>query len=487
MNYPGFVGPSYTLRMKKADAEKCLNWYVELKEQGNPKSEMWLLPTPGLVAFATAVVDPVRAMFHQDGRAFSVIGATLYEVLSNGTLTSRGTVTLDSSPATICSSGGGGHQLFVTSGGDGYILDLDTNVFTTIAGLDVTMGAFLDGFFLALDTVNHTIRISEYYDGLTWDPLQFRVRAVAGDNWVSMTATHGEIWLFGSETYEVWNNTGAVPFPFAPIPNVSYNQGNVAPFSMALFGETVAWLGGNKQGQGTVLMGDQYAPKRISNHAVEFAIQQYLKDGFDIDDAVAFTYQEDGHTFYVLTFVDADATWVYDFVTGMWHERAFWQTAPPVPAHFEAWRPMYHCEAFGKHLVGDREDGVIYEMGLNFPADAGGFEIRRIRRVPYLGPENLQVTMSRLEVDMQTGIGAISGQGEDPMVMFRQSKDGGQTWGNERMKSAGPRGVSKARVYWNQLGSARGGQRVMEISVSDPVQPWCIAGAYLRPPEVADI
>ncbi|MFE1676613.1 hypothetical protein ACFMJE_18460, partial [Acinetobacter baumannii] len=61
-----------------------------------------------------------------------------------------------------------------------------------------------------------------------------------------------------------------------------------------------------------------YTGKRISTHAIEYAIQSYST----ITDAIAFTYQQEGHSFYVLTFPTADKTWVFDVSTELWHERA---------------------------------------------------------------------------------------------------------------------------------------------------------------------
>ena len=64
-----------------------------------------------------------------------------------------------------------------------------------------------------------------------------------------------------------------------------------------------------------------------------------------------------------------------------------------------------------------------------------------------------------------------------PHVMLRLSNDGGKTWWNEMMRSAGKLGEYLHRVRWNRLGCAR--RRVFEISVSDAA-PWRIIGAYLE-------
>ena len=71
-------------------------------------------------------------------------------------------------------------------------------------------------------------------------------------------------------------------------------------------------------------------------------------------DAEAYTYTEDGHYFWVISFPTADATWVYDVTTKLWHERA-WLSGGTLHRH----RSRGHAYVFGKHLVGDWETGTI--------------------------------------------------------------------------------------------------------------------------------
>lgn len=475
--YPGFIGPSYVSQSLIADAEQTINFYTEILQAEAAKNRMALYPTPGFQDYASTSLSPIRGMFYQNGRMFAVIGFEFVEV-AGGVITLLGTVDSDNKPATISSSGDGGNQLFITSGGSGYIFDLVSSVFTHIVGLQATQGGFLDGFFLALDTVNSTLRISNYFQGLTWDPTQFRVRGLAADRWTGMIVIQSTIFLFGTQTYEVWQNTGAAPFPFGPILGYFFAEGLGARFSLSRLGDFPAWLSLNDQGAGRVFVAQGYAPVPISNHAVENAIQGYARMGLDTSDAVSFTYQEDGHEFYCLTFPTVDTTWVYDRSTQQWHQRLIWVDDGLVPAHWEAWRPLYHVYAFGKHLVGDRLLGKIYEMGLQLFLDVGGVPLRRLRRAPAVASGMSRVFFPRFELDMQVGIGLSTGQGSDPQVMMRTSNDGGLTFGSERRRSAGKQGKYLTHVYWNKCGQALDGRRVFEVNVSDPV-PWRLINAYL--------
>ena len=62
---------------------------------------------------------------------------------------------------------------------------------------------------------------------------------------------------------------------------------------------------------------DNGIPRRISTHAIEDAWRGYTL----VSDAYTMSYSYEGHKFIVLTFPTANATWVYDISTNLWHER----------------------------------------------------------------------------------------------------------------------------------------------------------------------
>ena len=115
------------------------------------------------------------------------------------------------------------------------------------------------------------------------------------------------------------------------------------------------------------------------------------------------------------------------------------------------------------------------------PVSTTTYTIRRQRRwlLPS-SPDNKRMTIPTLELLMRTGIGLTAGpsgspvQGEDPQVMLRISKDGGNTWGFEQRRSAGTIGNYKDRVRWlRATGLYR--NAVAEITMTDPVDVQWIA------------
>lgn len=473
--YPGFLGPSYQSTSYMADRERLINWLLEPTESASASSKYCLLPTPGFATFASVGQAPIRGQIDvpdpSGERSFFVAGYAFYELFSDGTTTQRGSVASDANPATISWNGATGGQLFITSGGVGYGYDLATNVLTAgVTALPATMGAFLGDRFLALDAATSTLQASNLLS-TTFDPTMIAVRSQAADPWVSMTVVHNEIWLWGKETGEVWYDSGAFPFPFEPIPNAIFEQGIAAPFSATRDGSPLQWVGQNAQGARVIWQANGYIPQRVSTHGIEAQLAAMS----DVSDAVSFTYQENGHPFWMPVFPTGNAAFHFDAGIGpeSWGERLHWNTTTGL---WEALRVWTHCYAFGKHLVGDRQTGTIYEMASTIYTDVGGTPMRRLRQPPRLAFDQKRVTYDRLELVMDVGVGLTTGQGVDPQVMLRSSRDGGQTWGAERWRSAGALGAYQTRVFWTRLGDAR--NRVDQIIVSDPV-PFRIVDATL--------
>lgn len=474
MLYPSFCGGAYVSQSPIADAEQTINWYVEPMEVPGATTRLALYPTPGVETITTSTSVQGRAHFAQGGREVAVIGANVVEIDSVGAQTSRGTVAIDQYPATICTNGEGGDQLFVTSGNNGYILNLSTNVFTQVRTGATRQGAAIDGYFLALDADTATVYLSDLLDGTTWDPTQFAQRSIQSDPWIALKVLDRFVWLLGSETSEVWYNAGTFPFPFAPHPSGLVDYGTAAAFSPEVVGGTLIWLGATADGVGPVLRAAGFSPDIISTFPLSVAFSAYDT----LVDAIGDTYQELGHTFYLLTFPTANATWAYDATTSMelppalrWAERGTWISESN---RYDAWRPLFHAFAFNEHRMLDRETGALYRMRADLGFDADSRPIRRLRRAPAIFAENQRLFVASFELFLEPGLGLASGQGSDPQVAFRHSQNGGKTWSSERLRSAGAIGAYGTRTQWTRCGSGR--RWTPEIVVTDPV-PFRILGA----------
>jgi hypothetical protein len=478
MEYVGFVGPSYTSQSATADQEDLINWYLERMESPGAVSKSALYPTPGVTELSAHTSGPGRANYFMDGRQFSVIGTTLIETDEAGTtLTNRGTVALDSNPATITGNGDGGGQLFITSGGNGYNYNLSTDTLTQIAALNgiATMGDLLDGYFLALDASTSKVYASELLDGTTWTTgSSFAQRSGAPDPWRAIKVVGQTIWKFGEHTSETWYDSASTPYPFSRTSYGTIPYGIVAPFSAAVADGQIIWLGASKHGEAMVLRASGALAEPIST----FALHRTFANYGTISDAQADVITYQGHTFYRLHFPSADITWAYDLQSGHWFK---WVTWISEDNEFVACRARWAVMAFGEHRTLDSSTGSVYRLAEDLTTDVDDRPIRRVRRAPALVSENQRIYFPGFEVLLESGLGTATGQGANPRVMMRMSNDGGKNWSPEHLGNAGAVGEYWRRVRWNRLGMAR--QRVFEISVSDPI-PWRIVASYLTPDPV---
>jgi hypothetical protein len=370
-----------------------------------------------------------------------------------------------------------GTQIFLACNPDGFIYNEVTNVFAKITDPDftgaVTVG-YLDGYFVYNEPNSQKVWVTQLLDGTSVNPLDFASAEGSPDGLVAININHREAWLFGTDSVEVWYDAGLADFPLTQIQGAFNEIGCVATFSIAKLDNALFWLGTDARGQGIVYRANGYTGVRVSTHAIEYAIAQYG----NISDAVAYTYQQEGHAFYVLTFPTGNATWVYDVSTQSWHERAGWDTSL---GQFTRHRSNCQCNFGGNTVVGDYQNGNIYTLDLSVYADNGGIQkwLRSWRALP-TGTNNLRRSSQHsLQLDCESGTGLNTGQGSDPEIMLRWSDDGGHTWSNEHLSKMGKIGQYYRRVFWRKLGmTLKLRDRVYEVSQTDPVKA-VIVGAEL--------
>jgi len=465
------LGSTYVARSVNAADARMVNLFPEIIPEGG-KEPAFLNRAPGLKFKLTVGSGPIRGLWQFGGNMYVVSRDKLYKVDSNYTVTTLGTVSGINGPVSMADNG---TQLFVACNGPSYIYNAQIGVFQQITDGDfpgaVTVG-YLDGYFVFNEPNSQKIWVTALLDGTSIDPLDFASAEGSPDGVVGIIVDHREVWVYGTNSVEVWYNSGNADFPLFRIQGAFNELGCVAAYSIAKMDNGLFWLGQDARGQGIVYRANGYTGQRISTHAIEWQIQQYG----NLSDAIGYTYQQDGHSFYVLIFPSANATWVYDVATQAWHERAGFTNG-------EFTRHRSNCQVFFNSdvLVGDYQNGNIYAFDLDNFSDNGSIQkwLRSWRALP-TGQNNLKRTAQHsLQLDLETGVGLNLGQGSDPQVMLRWSDDGGHTWSNEHWVSIGKIGEFYRRAIWRRLGmTMKIRDRVYEVSGTDPVKI-AIMGAEL--------
>jgi hypothetical protein len=312
------LGQAYVARSVNAADNRMVNLFPEaIPNEG--KEAGFLNRAPGLRLAVTVGDGPIRGLWSFNDRMYVVSGNTLYKLNTDYDIRTIGAIA-GTGPVSMSDNG---TQLFVAANGPGYIYNSVTDAFQQINDVDypgaVTVG-YLDGYFVFNEPNSQKVWVTSLLDGLSVDPLDFASAEGSPDGLVALIINNREAWLFGTNSIEVWYDAGTPDFPLARIQGASNEIGCVAPYSVAKLDNSVFWLGQDARGQGIVYRNSGYTGIRASNHSIEWQIQQYG----DISNAIAYTYQQDGHSFYVLTFPTVQKTWVYDVSTQSWHERAGW-------------------------------------------------------------------------------------------------------------------------------------------------------------------
>ena len=437
------VGSSYHLADRKAAVQRSVNAYPEKLD-----GENWrMVGTPGEVEIA-AMGAGCRGSKVVGSRMFWVAGSTLYEVTAGGTTTSRGTLSTSSG---FVGMDDNKTQLAIVDGANLYVFTLATNTLTLVVSAgwrgsnDVVE---IDGYFVFVDPDTDQFYLSAIDDGATLDALDFSSADSAPDDIVTHRVSHRQLWLFGSESTEIWINSGGADFPFVRYQSYTLDIGCVGTRACIAAADTLIWIGKTDRGSGIVYMASGNQPTRVSTIAVEKALQ----GSTDLSSATMWAYQIEGHEFVGINAPGLETTWVFDAAVQQWHERGEWDAG---------WLPLRSrlVTAYnGQHYAGD-EYGSLVRLDATAYSLAGR-TLQRERTWPHLVQPSMEpVSYRGLELGMTTGHGGS--------ITLEISNDGGYNFGPALIRSLGATGRWLERIRWLGLGTAL--NRVFRLRMSDAV------------------
>lgn len=445
---------SYRSRSLPVSSQRLINGYMEQQPQG-AKSQTPIFGTPGITLFSTCGTGPVRNMWVMAGVLYVVSGQNLYSVTSAGLSTNVGGAILGTGWVSMSDNG---TQLCIVNGTQGYIYTV-ANGFQLITDPNFNPAqtvTFFDNFFVFAHTNTNQFFISNTLDGTTYMALAFASAEVSPDLVLACINQQENLLIFGQKTIETWYDSGDVNFPFQRYDGATIERGCSAPFSIIKEDNSVFFLGDDL----IFYRLNGVVPVRISTHAIEWAWSQYPT----VADATIWTHTWQGHKFLVLTFPTANATWVFDIATNMWHERISYNSANE---SMKRWRVSAGTPCYGQIMVGDNYTGKIGFLDSSDFTEYGN-TIKMAMISPIAHSDRKRIFISRFEIDAETGVGLTIGQGSNPQYMLDFSDDGGRTWSAQQIwDTAGMIGQYRTRLRWLRGGSFR--QRVYRLSITDPV------------------
>lgn len=470
MRIRGFINGAYSLPSLALECQRAVNMFPEINEAKTaPNSEIGhLIKVYGNRPYLTLPKTPVRGLYTSSKAVlYGVGGDHLYEIKSTNEIVDRGELLTSTSRVSMIDNG---FQLGIVDGTYGYSYALTGA--SPVA--KITSGAFYSGDsidFMDTQVIVPRKGTMEYHwsglnDVTSWNALDYAVAMKSPDPLITARVFGSQVWVLGPGSTEVHQNTGRT---FEPIQGAHFAIGCASAACVQVMEESLIWLDASAEGYGTVWRAQGLSPERISTHAIEKALQAKS----DLSGAFAWSYKEGGHAFYCLTLPYDTSTWCYDLSTGQWHERV------SVDTHNREKVSRIGCHAFAynRHFCGDSTTGDIYVMDPAYQFD-GTTPLLWKRTSPHINQNNEPIVISEFALDIETGVGLDgAGQGSDPVVFLRYSKDRGRNWTPPIPASMGKRGEYRTRVVWRRLGMSR--DWVFEVSGSDPV-PINILGAEIR-------
>lgn len=453
-----FGSNSYQLDSLKVSAQRCVNGYAEFQPP-DAKTQVPIFGSPGITTFVTVGHGPIRGMFRMGSYAYAVSGTEFWRIDRAGTTLLLGTGIGGLNVVSIDGSTAG--QIVIVNGVNGWYYDTaSTASFVQIADPQFNAAAtatFIDGYFVFDWLGTNKWFISGLLAGSTYAALDFASAESHPDNVLAVKNRKSALLVFGEETIEIWDHTGASTFPFQKIKGATIDRGIAAALALASEDDAIFMLGEDR----VFYRFDGGGLKRISTHAIEKAWQAYST----VDDAFCFPLIYGGHKWIVLTFPTIGKTWVTDIATNyLWHERVSYDSGGAEVK----WRANAAVKAFGKQLVGDANSGKIGYLDRSVFTEFGDDFYMELISPPIHG-DGKTVFMPKLELDVETGVGLRTGQGSDPQVMMSYSDDGGNSWSDAELWAAlGATGNANTTVEWNKLGSFQ--ERCIKIRISDPVK-----------------
>jgi len=438
-----FLGQAYQSRSPVLASQTAINIFPETTE-GQTDEVGAFYGTPGITAKFTGSGE-VRGLHSAGGYLWAVIGSTVWRLDNSFTSTNMGTLPNSSGRVSMIHNE---TQLAIAHDAGWHWIAFTGSSIAAVTNAPVSTSplATQDQYVLFVAESGGQFGITSNADLSTIDPLDIADAEGDPDDLVAIASTHREAWLFGTDTTEIWDDTGAALFPFERNSGVFIDAGCAAKFSVAKGQNTVFWLARDRTGQGMVVMANGYSPVRISTHPIEHAMNTYST----IADAIGWCYHEEGHIFYVLTFPTGDATWVYDTATKGWHQRAWLDSNGVLHRH----RGNCYATHNGLHYLGDWQNGKVYQMSLDTYTDDGAV-IYRERAFDIPDSEQKRVRIDKFEVYATIGDGATPLDGSMVKLWLQVSRDAGRNFGYQRIINTGAIGATKARARWRRLGNGR--------------------------------
>lgn len=415
-------------------------------------SQSILLGRSGLVQHANISSSTVRAITSMGGKIYAVSNGALWR-LDDGTPIQVGTVP-DGETGIAASV----NQIALTISGDYYCYDGTSLQQITAGALTSAKDVeYMDGYFVVIGSAqgrNDALQISGLDDGKTFNALEFAFAEENADDLTGILRDHGELYLFGTETTQIFYNSGAADFPFAPNRGAMIEAGCLFGATIAKADNAVFWV----RSDNAVVRAAGASPAIISTPEIKEELGRSEISG-------GFTFSDKGTEFYAVK-RKFKTTLCFDLATGLWHERAN-------DLEYAPWIANCSVKLRGNEYFGT-STGKIVTQSEGVYSDLGGILLTEAVSAPI---ENSGDFFRIRRVEAQIRNASLSAQDATPQVMMQLSGDG-LNWGRERVSNLGGVGEYWQRSAWHSLGQYRRVQMRLRMTDNAPRDIYGVSVQY---------
>lgn len=446
-------------------SESLTNMYLKIYAKGDTKArnQIAIFGCAGLRDLLTFdTFAPVYGTATMGVYLYAMVGSTLYQVDSNFVATNKGTIPLTPNKVRMSVNNNGNELVILTSSGRSWVFDEDADTLTEITDGDYQLSsdvASIDGYTVFSKLNSDQFFPSAIRDATSYDPSDFQTAEAEPDKLVGIRKFQAGLWAFGEKTLEFYQNVGGNPI-FQRAGGTNRGIGCYTRDSIAQTddGKSIFWLGSDRR----IYIGSGYQYESISTDPLHEELETY--SDLDLENAEAFCYTTEGHDFYTITFPDKERTFSYDVDTGLWHLRESFDEETSTTTR---WRAKNIIDFAGRRIVGDYIEGKLYYLDNTYYKEADNPLIAKIISSPLFN-NLIRTSINSLWLDMETGVGTTTGQGNDPELIFQSSDDGGRTYSNEQFVKIGELGKYREVVKITSIGQSD--NYTFKIKISDPIK-----------------
>lgn len=408
------------------------------KQQGI--SQGYLRPAEGIIEFGTGPgID--RGGINWNGTCYRVMGSKLVSVSNSGLVSvlgdveNGGQVTFDYSFDRLAVASN--NKLFYWDGATlSQVTDTDLG--------KVLDFIWVDGYFMATDGTSLTV--TELNDPYAVNPLKYGSSEADPDPIKGIIKLRNEVYSLNRYTIEVYQNVGGDLFPFERIEGAQMQRGVIGTFAAAVFMESIAFLGSGRNEAPAVWIGSNSSTTKVSTREIDQILAGYTED--QLSKVVLEVRIHAGHQ---LLYVHlSDQCLVYDGAASQVVQEPVWFVLTTSLLGLGQYRAKNFVWCYDRWLCGDpttsKHGYLVSELSSHY-GEVNGWDFG----TAIIYNEGRGAVIHDLELVCLTGRIEL---GVTPTIWTSYTVDG-QTWSQEKPRTAGKQGERLKRLNWMQQGFMR--------------------------------